>query len=111
MLVVPALACAPKRDSGSLLCGQILEEKLPAAHVVETLPQDSDQRFAIVFETGEGAGRRLRRLECEVEGSPAGGLRLRAARLDGQPLTGAEVAVINSDLFLADLQRAGSTSP
>lgn len=109
VLGLAALACVQQQDPVARLCEAILARKLPGARVVSTLPRGAPDRTALAFETDEGRRTPARhRLECEFQAAETGGMRLRSARLDGGELTDAELAVINSELFLADLQRAGA---
>ena len=87
-------------------CAQILATRIPAARVIAA---DSDAGPAAVldFEVGTWWKEQQRgQLACSFEEQPGGGLRLRAAALDGQAFTSAEVTVVNADLLLADMRRA-----
>jgi hypothetical protein len=101
-----ALACARDREPAVELCSEILTRRFPAARVVEEASDASSA--AVAFELGDRwkalpGGR----LECRFdEVGSGGGLRLRAATLDGVALTTAELTVINADLLLADMRRA-----
>jgi hypothetical protein len=100
-------ACADQRGARIELCAGILERKLPASEVVEIAPQPSE-RPAITFDAVDDEGAPVRgRLECELERSRAGGLRVRSVTLDGRPLSEAEIAVLNANLLLDDLDRIG----
>lgn len=99
-----ALACARDREPTAEACTDILARRFPAARVVEEASDASSA--AVAFELGDRwkalpGGR----LECRFDEVRNGGLRLRAATLDGVAFTTAELTVINADLLLADLRR------
>ena len=102
------LACAPTPDPAAVLCGQVLARRMPDARVVASSASalDAELRFE---QGGDWRTEPERgRIECTFEHGERGSLRLRSARLDGAALTRAELAVVNADLWLSDLQRAGA---
>lgn len=106
VLALAALACARAPDPASATCVHVLERRLPEAQVLAVAAEPGAQA-AVDFRLGED--RSARRLTCAVERSGSeGGWRVRAASLDGVPLTDAELAVVNADLFLRELAQAGS---
>lgn len=113
-----SLACAALlwgagcgRDSTPSIaaCAEILAARAPAARVVAA-EHESYTSVALDFEIGRRWREQVRgRLACEFEAQPNGGLRLRAAALDGVPFTNAELTVVNADLLLAEMRRAGAS--
>lgn len=110
-LALSALACARAPDPASETCLRVLSRRLPEARVVDVDAEQGAARAVVRFEVGEAWGQEPARgqLACAVEpvGSE-GGWRVREATLDGVALTAAELAVVNADLFLHELARAGS---
>ena len=101
--------CSSDTAPSIAACAEILAARAPSARVVATV-SDSVTEAALDFEVGSWWKEAARgRLACSFEEQPAGGLRLRAAVLDGQPFTSAEVTVVNADLLLADMRRAAET--
>lgn len=104
-------ACARTPDPTATLCAQVLARREPDARVVAATASalDAELRFELGgdwrSEPEQG------RIECVFEEGERGNLRLRSARLDGAALTRAELAVVNADLWLADLRRAGRGAP
>jgi len=105
-LALSAPACARPPDPASATCLHVLARRLPEAKVLDV--QEQRGASALVhFELG--AGHAEGRLACTVERTGSdGGWRIRSATLDGVALTEAELAVVNADLFLSELARAGS---
>jgi hypothetical protein len=100
-----ALGCAAEPATPRALCEALLESKRPGAEVrVTTVLAGGgvELAYALPEEGAEGV------LTCEVEGSTLGGPRLRAARLDGRPLSDTELVVRNANLLLDDLYALGS---
>ena len=107
-LALCAAACACSPDPASATCLHILKRRLPDARVV-AVATERGSRAAVDFQLGED--RAARRLTCAVERTGSGsGWRVRSARLDGAELTDAELTVVNADLFLRELARAGALS-
>lgn len=110
-LGLSALACARAPDPASATCARVLSRRLPEARVVAIDADRRASRAVVRFEVGEEWGQEPVRgqLACAVEpvGSE-GGWRVREATLDGVALTDAELAVVNADLFLQELARAGA---
>lgn len=109
-LALSTLACARAADPASTTCLRVLNRRLPDARVLEV--RALREAHAVVrFELPAGWGEDPSegQLACTVEpvGSE-GGWRVREASLDGVELTAAEIAVVNADLFLYELARAGS---
>jgi hypothetical protein len=106
-LALSALACAGAPDPASTTCLRVLSRRLPEARVVD-VDAARGARAIVRFELPE-RDEAQRRLECTVEQTgSSGGWRVRSATLDGVALTDAELAVVNADLFLHELARAGS---
>jgi hypothetical protein len=109
-LGLSALACARSPDPASTTCVRVLSRRLPEARVLGVDADHGAARAVVRFEVGETWGEEPARgqLACAVEpvGSE-GGWRVREATLDGVALTAAELAVVNADLFLHELARAG----
>lgn len=100
-------ACGAGRGAPVELCAEVLERKLPASEVVGIVPRLPD-RPEITYAAPDKDGAPVRgHLTCEVERSRSGGLRLRAATLDGRPLSETELALLNAGLLLDDLDRIG----
>ncbi|MEB2343761.1 MAG: hypothetical protein OZ948_03375 [Deltaproteobacteria bacterium] len=110
-LGLAVLACARAPDPASTTCARVLARRLPEARVVGIDADRRASRAVVRFEVGEAWGQEPARgeLSCAVEpvGSE-GGWRVREATLDGVALTDAELAVVNADLFLHELARAGA---
>jgi hypothetical protein len=91
-------------------CSEILAQRVPTARVVDHV---AEAEFDAVLDYEIGSWWRRweppvpGRLACSFEEGPRGELRLRAATLDGVALTSAEITVINADLLLASMRRAG----
>jgi hypothetical protein len=101
------LACGAGRGDPVELCTGVLERKLPDSEVLGVAPRPLD-RPEITYAAPDEDGDPVRgRLACEVERSRSGGLRLRAAILDGRPLSETELVVLNAELLLDDLDRIG----
>ncbi len=100
-------ACGGGRGAPVELCAEILERKLPASEVVGVDLQSFDRPEITYAATDEDGVPVQGRLACEVERSRSGGLRLRAAILDGRPLSETELVVLNADLLLDELYRIG----
>jgi hypothetical protein len=100
-------ACGADPRTPVELCAGLLEKKLPASEVVEIVPQPL-HRPEITYAASDDSGAPVQgHLACEVERSRSGGLRLRAAILDGRPLSETELVVLNANLLLDDLYRIG----
>ena len=111
-LALAALACAPAVDPASATCLRVLSRRLPDARVLDVAAVRGASRALVRFEVAAGGWREEAvsgQLGCTVEplGSE-GGWRVREATLDGVALTEAELAVVNADLFLRELARAGA---
>jgi len=98
-------ACGGQADPALHLCEQILARKRPEARIAEARVRGHQTGITYRVETPEG-GTDRGWIACDFQVADSGGLRLRSALLDGQALTDAELAVINSELFLGDLRRA-----
>lgn len=106
ILLLAGSSCARSPDPAGATCLHVLRRRLPEARVV-AVKAERGSRAAVEFELGED--RHAGRLACTVEASGSGGgWRVRSASVDGVDLTDAELAVVNADLFLYDLARAGS---
>lgn len=106
VLALSALACARAPDPAGATCVHVLKRRLPDAEVVDVTSARGG-RAAVRFELGEK--RVPGHLACTVEATGSGGSwRVREATLDGVALTDAELAVVNADLFLHALARAGT---
>jgi hypothetical protein len=102
-----ALGCGRAWNAPVEACAQILKTRIPAARVA-SIAIDAPDGASLDYEIGRfWEDPRRGSIACEFETQPDGGLRLRAAALDDQILTEAEVTVINADLLLAAMQRAG----
>jgi hypothetical protein len=101
------LACGAGRGEPVELCTGVLERKLPASEVLGIVPRPLDRPEITYAAPGEDGDPVRGRLACEVERSRSGGLRLRAAILDGRPLSETELVVLNAELLLDDLDRIG----
>jgi hypothetical protein len=100
-------ACADDHGARVELCAGILERRLPASEVVEIARHPSDGP-EITYDAVDEDGAPVRgRLECKLERSRSGGLRVRSVTLDGRPLSEAEIVVLNANLLLDDLDRTG----
>jgi hypothetical protein len=101
------LGCGRAWNPSVEACAQILKTRIPEAHVA-SIAIDAADGASLDYEIGRfWEDPRRGSIACEFETQPNGGLRLRAAALDGQVFTAAEVTVINADLLLAAMQRAG----
>ena len=101
-----AAACARGPDPAAATCLRVLERRLPEARVVELEARRGGEAH-VRFERGDA--RAPGHLACTVEPTGSGGgWRVREATLDGVALTSAELAVVNADLFLHELARAGT---
>ena len=103
-------ACGAEPATPVELCTALLASKLPGAEVVEIASQPPTRleiQYALAREEGEPARGRL---ACEIERSALGGPRLRAAELDGRPLSDTELVVRNSNLLLDELYAIGQRS-
>jgi hypothetical protein len=111
-LVAAALAaggCDRTADVASGPCLRVLERRLPEAEVLRVKAEAG--RASVAFQVGDWGDRVKGVLACAVEPvGTAGGWRVREATLDGVALTAAELAVVNAELFLADLGRAGAAA-
>lgn len=107
-LAFGSLACGRAPDPATALCAQVLERRLPGARVVAS--SASALEAELRFEVGGGWREEPTRgqLACAFEEGERGSLRLRGASLDGAAFTRAELTVVNADLWLADLRRAGA---
>ena len=102
------VACGVEPGTPVELCTALLASKVPGSEVVATLSQPPDGlELTYVVPAGDEAPREGR-LACEVERSRLGGPRLRAAVLDGRPLSDTELVVRNSNLLLDELYAIGS---
>lgn len=100
-------ACADDHGARVELCAEILERKLPSSEVVEIVPQPPGGPEITYDATDEDGDLVRGHLECELERSRSGGLRVRSVTLDGRPLSAAEIVVLNANLLLDDLDRTG----
>jgi hypothetical protein len=98
-------SCAAEPQTPLELCEALLESKLPDAEVV-TRATESEGRLELGYALPDDGG--VGSLVCEVERSALGGPRLRAAQLDGRPLSDTELVVRNANLLLDDLYALGS---
>ena len=103
--MLAAAGCARGPDPAAATCLRVLERRMPDARVLDV---DAARGAAQVrFERGDENA--PGHLECKVAPTGSGGgWRVREATLDGVALTSAELAVVNADLFLLELARAGS---
>jgi hypothetical protein len=108
-----ASSCGPGVEDSVRACTEILARRIPPAHVT-TGSADSQLDAALDYEVRGDWWRWddavQGHIACAFEAGPRGGLRLRAATLDGVDFTRAEVTVINADRLLADMQRAGAAA-
>lgn len=113
-LLVAALAasgCERAADVASGPCLRVLERRLPEAEVLRVEAEPETGRASVAFQVGDWGERVAGVLACAVEpAGTAGAWRVREATLDGVGLTDAELAVVNAELFLADLGRAGDAA-
>jgi hypothetical protein len=101
------LACGGERATPVELCTALLASKRPGSEVVAIVPQPPD-RLEITYALAvDGEAPVEGRLACELERSRLGGPRLRAAVLDGRPLSETELVVRNSNLLLDELYAIG----
>ena len=104
--VVLLTSCSGDLAPSIEACERILATRMPAARVT-TSASDADLEAVLAFELGSWWEESRRgQIACSFDEQPAGRLRLRAATLDGQPFTTAEVTVVNADLLLADMRRS-----
>lgn len=105
-LALSAPACARSPDPASATCLHVLSRRLPEAKVLDVRAGQGPSalvRFELGADHAEG------HLACTVERTGSdGGWRVHSATLDGVALSDAELAVVNADLFLSELARAGS---
>ena len=92
------------------LCTALLASKLPSAEVVAVAPQPPNRLEITYAVTVEDEAPVEGLLACEVERSRLGGPRLKAAVLDGRPLSETELVVRNSNLLLDELYAIGKRS-
>jgi hypothetical protein len=104
------VACGEETATPVELCTALLASKLPGAAVVAIVPQPPDRLEIIYAVTAEDEPPVEGHLACEVERSRLGGPRLRAAVLDGHPLSDTELVVRNSNLLLDELYAIGKRS-
>jgi hypothetical protein len=110
-LVAAALSgCGPQRATPVELCTAILAQKVPAAEVVAVSPQPPDGLDITYAAAAADEARVEGHLVCELERSDLGGPRLRAASLDGRPLSDTELVVVNANLLLDELYWLGRRS-
>jgi len=103
-------ACGGERASPAELCSAILERKVPGSEVVSIAPRPPD-RLDITYAVRDGDQAPMAgSLTCEVGRSGLGGPRLRAAILDGRPLSDTELVVVNANLLLDELYWIGNRS-
>jgi hypothetical protein len=100
-----SFACAAEPGTPLELCEALLENKRPGAEVV-TRATEADGRLELAYALANDGGEGL--LTCDVERSALGGSRLRAANLDGRPLSDTELVVRNANLLLDELYALGS---
>ncbi len=103
-------ACGAERATPLELCSAILESKLPDSEVVAVLPRPPDRLDITYAAPDEDRTPVEGHLLCEVERSELGGPRLRAAILDGRPLSDTELVVVNANLLLDELYWIGNRS-
>ena len=111
-LVAIAFACGAEPATPVELCVALLASKVPDAEVsgvVSQPPDGVELTYAHPTTAREGAPVEGR-LACEIERSALGGPRLRAASLDGRPLSDTELVVRNANLLLDELYAIGSRS-
>lgn len=105
------LACGGESATPVELCTALLLSKVPAAEVVAVAPEPPDRlEIAYAVSAGGEAPPATGLLACELERSRLGGQRLRAAVLDGRPLSETELVVRNSNLLLDELYAIGKRS-
>jgi hypothetical protein len=102
------LACGAEPATPVELCSALLASKVPAAEVTAIVLQPPDRLELTYAVTGEDEASVEGQLACEVERSRLGGPRLRAAVLDGRPLSDTELVVRNANLLLDELYAIGS---
>jgi hypothetical protein len=102
-----SLACGPEDDPGAQLCARLLEQRIPAAEVLEVTVLRPQRESRIRYEWPGADGSPVRdEIGCETEESAPGRLRARSVTLEGQQLSEAEIVLINSDLLLEDIRSA-----
>jgi hypothetical protein len=111
--LLAAAACGHGDAPAVRACGEVLESRLPAARVTNGAA-GTELDAAIDYEVREAWWRWREpvrgRLECAFAPGPHGALRLTAATLDGVELSRTELTIVNADLLLADMRRAGERS-
>jgi hypothetical protein len=104
------VACGAETATPVELCSALLASKLPGAEVVAVAPRPPDRLEITYAVRADGEPPAQGHLACEVERSRLGGPRLRAAVLDGRPLSDTELVVRNSNLLLDELYAIGKRS-
>lgn len=104
-LVAIAFACGAEPATPVELCAALLASKLPGSEVAAVASRPPDG-VELTYTNASAAGH----LACEIERSALGGPRLRAASLDGRPLSDTELVVRNANLLLDELYAIGSRS-
>jgi hypothetical protein len=110
--VAIVFACGAEPPTPVELCAALLATKLPGSEVagVASLPPDGvELSYTRPARAKDGAPIEGH-LACEIERSALGGPRLRAASLDGSPLSETELVVRNANLLLDELYAIGSRS-
>lgn len=105
-----ALACGGERATPVELCTALLASKRPGSEVVAIVPRPPERLEITYAFAGDGEDPVEGLLACELERSRLGGPRLRAAVLDGRPLSDTELVVRNSNLLLDELYAIGKRS-
>jgi hypothetical protein len=102
------LGCAGEQATPLALCEALLENKRPGAEVTAIVAHPEGRLEMTYTVPAEEEAPAEGSLECETERSALGGPRLRAARLDGSPLSDTELVVRNANLLLDELYTLGS---
>jgi hypothetical protein len=110
-LLPVATACErPRPPPPSGICVALLAREVPAARVIEIASGDDRTELRYSAKASDGttiAGT----FSCRFELAETGHYRVRSATLDGRPLVAADLAVVNADLLLQDMDRAGRAAP
>jgi hypothetical protein len=104
-----ALACGAEPTTPVELCTALLVSKLPGSEVAAVTPLPPEGlELTYTHPTPAADGTPVEgHLACEIERSALGGPRLRAASLDGRPLSDTELVVRNANLLLDELYAIG----
>jgi hypothetical protein len=106
-LLPAATACdRPRPPPPSGICVALLTRELPDARVIEIA--DANDRTELRYSRKAADGETVAgTFSCRFELAESGHYRVRSAALDGRPLIAADLAVVNADLLLRDMDRAG----